>query len=565
MATTLENIPVKYSDLISEIETGQVKIPQFQRKFVWGINDSAKLLDSILKGYPIGTFIYWRTNERLRSVRNLGNIILPEPKHGEYVNYVLDGQQRLTSLYAALKGIKILNEDKKELDYSQIFIDLKAIGDEPIVITETTGKTEFDFIKVTDLMEGDFTLLGNYPSDLHPLLKKYTKIIQSYNFSVINLKNAAIDVATEVFTRLNVGGKSLTLFEIMVAKTYHVFPADEDDQNSEESTFDLDEKYEELKTELAMSQYNTIPSATVLQVVSILLEKDCTRKQILALDKMKFIEMWDEAIDCIKRSVDYFRSYGIVVSRILPYNALIVPFSYFFHKQKQNPTGEIKKRLEDFFWRVSLGFRYSSAVEGKLVQDIDKIDKIIAGELPKYEWAVKVDKEYIEANGWFSTGKSFIKAILCLYAKQKPKSFDNHLDVIIDNSWLKIAASKNYHHFFPKSWLKKNYKELDYYHVNHIVNITIVDDFLNKRTIKAKSPANYMKDFFKKNEDIQNTMKSHFIDLEKDGIWDNDYEIFYDNRLQRITKSLQKFIITQNTKEELEVYEDVEEIIEDMD
>ena len=126
MATSLENIPVKYTDLISEIETGQVKIPQFQRKFVWGIKASAKLLDSVLKGYPIGTFIYWRTNERLRSVRNLGSISLPEPKDGEFVNYVLDGQQRLTSLYAALKGISIINEDGKTLDYSQIYIDLKA-------------------------------------------------------------------------------------------------------------------------------------------------------------------------------------------------------------------------------------------------------------------------------------------------------------------------------------------------------------------------------------------------------------------------------------------------------
>ena len=95
--TSLENIPVKYTDLISDIETGQVKIPQFQRKFVWGIKASAKLLDSVIKGYPIGTFIYWRTDERLRAVRNLGNIELPEPTDGEYVNFVLDGQQRLTS------------------------------------------------------------------------------------------------------------------------------------------------------------------------------------------------------------------------------------------------------------------------------------------------------------------------------------------------------------------------------------------------------------------------------------------------------------------------------------
>ena len=73
--TSLENIPVKYSDLISDIETGQVKIPQFQRKFVWGIKASARLLDSIIKGYPIGTFIYWRTNERLRGQEEITSLI----------------------------------------------------------------------------------------------------------------------------------------------------------------------------------------------------------------------------------------------------------------------------------------------------------------------------------------------------------------------------------------------------------------------------------------------------------------------------------------------------------
>jgi hypothetical protein len=562
MATSLENIPVKYADLISEIETGQVKIPQFQRKFVWTIKASAKLLDSILKGYPIGTFIYWRTNERLRSVRNLGNIALPEPNHGEYVNYVLDGQQRLTSLFAALKGVTIMEDDGKTSDYSDMYIDLLAKNGDEIVITETEGKGGTDVIKVTDLMKGSLMKLAAYPEHHHKLLEHYKEVLTGYTFSVINLKNAPIDIATEVFTRLNVGGKALTLFEIMVAKTYHIFRADPNEEDSEESVFDLAEKYEELTAELASSHYDNIPSATVLQVVSILLEKDCTRKQILKLDKIRFIEMWDEAADCIRRTIDFFRSYGIVVSRILPYNALIVPFSYFFHHHKQNPTGDMKKRLEDYFWRSSLGFRYSSGVEGKLAQDISKIDKIIAGELPKYEWAVNVNTEFVETNGWFGTGKSFIKAVLCLYAKQKPKSFDNNLDVIMDNSWLKIASSKNYHHFFPKSWLKNNYKEWEYFYVNHIVNITIVDDFLNKRTIKTKSPANYMKTFFKKNDELEKTMKTHFIDIEKDGIWDNDYDTFYHSRLKRITKALSKFIIKQEIEGELEVYEDIEEPLE---
>ena len=221
----------------------------------------------------------------------------------------------------------------------------------------------------------------------------------------------------------------------------------------------------------------------------------------------------------------------------------------------------MKKRLEDYFWRASLGFRYSSGVESKLAQDIEKIEKIINDELPKYEWAIDIDEEYIENNGWFSTGKAFIKAILCLYAKQKPKSFDNNLDVIMDNSWLKIASSKNYHHFFPKSWLKKNFKDWEYFYVNHIINITIVDDFLNKRTIKTKSPGVYMKTFKRHNEELKHTMKSHLIDIEKDGVWDNDYDKFYHARLKRISKALNKFIITQEdvSNVSLDVYEDIEE------
>jgi hypothetical protein len=317
MATSLENIPVKYIDLISEIETGQVKIPQFQRKFVWGIKASAKLLDSIMKGYPIGTFIYWRTNERLRSVRNLGNIALPEPKHGEYVNYVLDGQQRLTSLYAALKGIQIEDEEGRILDYSEIYIDLTADEDQEIVITEKDKKGEFDIIKITDLMEGDFTLLGSYPSELHPLLKQYKAVLQAYNFSVINLKNAPIDVATEVFTRLNVGGKALTLFEIMVAKTYHIFPIDPE-KPEEQKTFDLSEQYEELMTELSASHFDTIPSATILQVVAILIQKECTRKSILKLDKCVSLKYGMKPQTASKAALTFLEAMALPLEEYFP-------------------------------------------------------------------------------------------------------------------------------------------------------------------------------------------------------------------------------------------------------
>ena len=194
----LENGDKKYSSLLEEVETGQIKIPQFQRQFVWDISSSAKLIDSILKGYPIGTFIFWRTNERLRAIRNIGNIKLIEPKDGEYVNYVLDGQQRITSVFAALKGQQIERDNGKFEDFSKIYIDLDANIDEKIVITDINDKKEHTYIKLTDLMyEKGRILYNKYPDEYGEKIDKYKEIIQSYLFRGINLKDAEIDVATE--------------------------------------------------------------------------------------------------------------------------------------------------------------------------------------------------------------------------------------------------------------------------------------------------------------------------------------------------------------------------------
>src|SRR5690606_33688299 len=131
---------------------------------------------------------------------------------------------------------------------------------------------------------------------------------------------------------------------------------------------------------------------------------------------------------------------------------------------------------------------------------------------------------------YFGTSRSFIKAILCLYAMHKPKSFDNHLDVNIDNSWLKIATSKNYHHFFPKAFMRKTQPHWENWQVNHIANITIVDDFLNKNKIRAKAPSVYMEAFKNQNALINETMKTHLIsDLEAFGIWEDDYTKFFES------------------------------------
>ncbi len=538
---------------MSDIESGQIKIPQFQRDFVWDVKKSANLLDSIVKGYPIGTFIFWKTDERLRSVRDIGNFNLPEPPEGDYIKYVLDGQQRLTSLFASLKGLTINRENGKFDNYEQIFIDLDANEDEQIVLTDFSEKDLTKIISINDLLFGDFTLLAGYDKSYHEKLKRYKNNFEAYNFPIVFIQDQPIDVATEIFTRINIGGKPLSLFEIMVAKTFDY-----------ENNFDLAEKYNELVINLQNVNYETISDATVLQVVSTILEKECTRKRILKLDKRKFVEIWPTVVDAIERTVDYFRSYyRIPVSKLLPYNALIVPFSYFFYKHPDKPTGDKQKFLQDFFWRCALSGRYSSAVETKLAQDVKRIDKILKNELPKYDWSIDSSTEFIIENGWFSSGRAFIKSILCIYAYHQPKSFNDNSIVNINNAWLKQANSKNYHHFFPRAYLSKNGK--DNFYINHILNITIVDDFLNKREIGAKAPSVYMKKFLNQNElHLEETMKTHLIsNLEDFGIWQDDYELFFNERSKLVHREINKRIIKQEIDKELKAValtDDYEEI-----
>src|SRR5205823_6449580 len=177
---------------------------------------------------------------------------------------------------------------------------------------------------------------------------------------------------------------------------------------------------------------------------------------ILSLPKQDVINTWPNAVEAIRASVDYFRNfYRIPVSRLLPYPALVIPFAYFFSRHPDKPTGNQQRFLQDFFWRVSLGGRYSQSLETRVAQDISKVDRILKGKLPNYDWAIHVSPEFIKNNGYFSSTRSFVKAILCVLAHKEPKSFVDNSIVRLDNAFLKQANSKNYHHFFPKSWLEK--------------------------------------------------------------------------------------------------------------
>lgn len=541
----------KYTDLIFEIEKGHIKIPKFQRDFVWSIDKTAKLLDSILKGYPIGTFILWETKERLNDIKNIGNIQLPVVPDDIKIQYVLDGQQRITSLYAAFLGAKIQKEGEKKItDYGEIYVNLDGDIDdneEQIVVSELPECTSITLNEVLNFNNNLIKIQEKYSPENFKKIHQYSQTFSTYDFSTIVLRKEDIESAIEVFTRINTGGQTLTLFEIMSAKTY-----------DEELKFDMQDRFQKLIKELTNCKYDTISSSVILSVLGLILSKnkECKRKIILQLDKQKIIDSWDNVISALKDSIDYFRSvYRIPVSSILPYDSLLVPFAYFFFVNKEKPKGNQIKYLEEFFWRMSLSYRYSSSSESKLAQDIKRIDEIISGNRPNYN-DVKVylnsPSDIIDMS--FSAGSSYCKAILCLLAYSEPKDFQDNGKVILDNSWLKVANSKNYHHFFPKAFLRKK----NVGNENSLVNITLVGADLNKRKISAKAPSIYINEFLEENSELQASLNSHFIDgIDEFGISSDDYNVFLEKRGKAIFEALKNRIDLKNVapKKEDEVTE----------
>ncbi len=158
---------MSFQVLMDNIKEGNIKIPDFQRDFVWERTQIIDLLDSVYNHYPIGSFLFWESNEDICSYRNIGNIELKEAPKGKLINYVLDGQQRITSLFASLEEaeIKIKINGKQRHKKLQIFFDLDE--------KEFTAKKEFDEDEETVTKFKNIWLFprkGNYVESLIKIL-----------------------------------------------------------------------------------------------------------------------------------------------------------------------------------------------------------------------------------------------------------------------------------------------------------------------------------------------------------------------------------------------------------
>ena len=106
-----DNIPSKVSDLLSDVKNGRIGLPDLQRPFVWKDNKVRELLDSMMKGYPIGYIMLWSSPD---DYENTGHIGKNEKVYKRPDDLVIDGQQRLTALLAAMYGVTIKDQNYEE-------------------------------------------------------------------------------------------------------------------------------------------------------------------------------------------------------------------------------------------------------------------------------------------------------------------------------------------------------------------------------------------------------------------------------------------------------------------
>jgi len=206
--------------------------------------------------------------------------------------------------------------------------------------------------------------------------------------------------------------------------------------------------------------------------------------------------------------------------------------------------------LEQFYYWAGLTERYNSGTESKLSEDFNRMDAIVKGATPNYAGTeLSVTPQKI-AETWFSAGNGYCKAILCLLAYQQPKSFDTNGVVILDNSNLKIATSRNYHHFFPKAYLAGVDKDKQ---PNLIANITLIDGYSNKHRIGKKAPSEYTEKFAKTNLSLADTLQAHLIrDVERYGVSTDNYDRFIQRRSKAIALALNVKLLSMTPAEALE-------------
>jgi hypothetical protein len=468
---------------IEKILTGSIRIPAFQRGFVWTTDNISFLMDSIYRNYPIGNILLWRTRESLEKERDLGPFSLPTPEKEYPVDYVLDGQQRLTSIFSVFQTTL---EAKSSTEAFDIYFDLQApdgaLEDQFVSIFEPGAdpsryfplRAVFDTARFFEIANG---LSAEDKIKAVELQRRFQEF--QLNLDVIEFENK--DEIAIIFERVNRAGIRLDAFQLLSAWTWS-------------SEFDLNESISELATDLEPFGFYDLASDPnlMMKCFAAVVKGDAQLRDVVNLHGPTVRDRFDEIKRGILGAIDFLKKQLMIESlSLMPYPAMLVPLSAFFATGAASgvhPTDKQREAIIRWYWRSCLSRRYSSGVGRAHAADIALMKAIRAGQDTEILRTVRpIDPGFFIENR-FAIGNVNSKILINLLSQKKPVSLLSGAK--IDLAAVLQKANKNeFHHIFPRAHLKKSGLEND--KINAIANICFLSKSDNNR-IKDKDPATYV-------------------------------------------------------------------------
>lgn len=518
-------------DILNQVSKGNLRIPAFQRGFVWDSDSVAFLMDSIYKGYPFGTIQLWRTREKLETEKQFGPFRLFDRDEEYPIDYVLDGQQRVTSIFGVFQSE--IDEIQGLENPFKIYYDLEAdensqdsqfipLKDEDVVTTRHFPLScLFDTVKyrrATSMLEE--TTLEKI-DNLQAIFKEVK--IPYQTLETDDKSKVAI-----VFERINRKGVPLDTLQLLTAWTW-----------SEE--FDLQDKFEELQEELRPYGFEDLGSNAdlLLRISSAVLTHNATSKSLIELNGSTVRDRFQEVTNGIKGAIDFLkRNLKIEKLSNLPYEHFLIPLSVFFSNegnQHFNYNDEQRQKLISWFWKSSFGKRYSAGTNKNINKDIEEILKLKTNPSTSLINAVSlnINEQFFRSHD-FTMGTVNTKSFVLLLAQKNPKSFISGSEITLANV-LKDYNRNEFHHIYPKAYVNGLNQDDIEYSVNCLANFCILSRADNKK-IDCKKPSEYRVQEMP--PDCTLILNSTFIDEDK--LIADNFNVFIEER----SKKMYEFLLT---------------------
>lgn len=269
MAAQLFDQPtiVRLQVVIETIRSGKLLLPDFQRPFVWKDGQRLRLFDSIVKGLPIGSLMIWRTTQQVAIKRELDGLVLPAPAKELTRSYLLDGQQRMFTLYAAL-GAAAADDPAEARRRWPIYLDLevdqqdgdKKEGESRFKLARRDGKIPITWFPLSAVLSNKSVvafqkLLWASNTEEHNRLadraEEVANIIRDYPLALVPLLVEDLGLVTQSFQRVNSAGSPMGEAHMLRALTY-------------DGTFDLTVRFEQI---VAASAWTMLDHQILVNVI----------------------------------------------------------------------------------------------------------------------------------------------------------------------------------------------------------------------------------------------------------------------------------------------------------